>query len=98
MRDILVAAINGRLLVAVWYLPGLRVIEPHALGLGSDGQLLLRAFQVEGASASGEHINWKLFRIDRMRDVSHHGPGFAGPRPEYKQNDRAMKRGIIAQL
>jgi len=98
MREVLVAAIEGRKLVTLWYEPGARVIEPHAFGYGSDGQLLLRAFQIEGASASGEHVNWKLFRCDRMRNVAHNGDTFTGPRPEYKRNDRAMTRGIIAQL
>ena len=98
MYDTLVAAINGRLLVCLWYPPGLRTVEHHAFCTGTDGQLLLRAFQIEGASESGEHINWKLFRLDRMRDVDTNGQTFAGPRPEYKQNDRAMTRGVIAQL
>jgi hypothetical protein len=98
MYDELVAAINGRLRITLWYPPGARVIELHALGTGSDGQLLLRAFQTEGASASGEHINWKLFRLDRMSNVGSNGETFAGPRPEYKQNDKTMTRGIIAQL
>src|ERR1700722_17136902 len=94
MRDVLAAAINGRLVVSLWYHPGARIIEPHALGWGTDGQLLLRAFQTEGASASGEHINWKLFRLDRMRDGCHAGGTFNGPRPEYRRNDRVMTRGI----
>lgn len=98
MRELLIAAIEGRKRVVLWYDPGARVIEPHAFGYGTDGQLLLRAFQIDGASASGEHINWKLFRCDRMRDVAHDQATFTGPRPEYKQNDRAMTRGIIAQL
>ena len=98
MRELLIAAISGRKLVTLWYDPGARVIEPHAFGIGTDGQLLLRAFQIEGESKSGEHVHWKLFRIDRMRDVAHNGVTFFGPRPEYKQNDRAMTRGIIAQL
>lgn len=98
MRDLLIAAINGRLLVQLWYEPGTRIIEPHAFGRGSDGQLLLRAFQIDGASSSGEHVHWKLFRLDRTKSLSHNGSTFAGPRPEYKRNDRVMTGGIIAQL
>jgi hypothetical protein len=97
-QEELVAAIEGRRLVELWYDPGPRVIEPHALGIGSDGRVLLRAFQVEGASSSGEHVNWKLFRLDRVRSAAVNGNCFSGPRPEYKRNDRAMTRGIIAQL
>jgi hypothetical protein len=98
MRDLMVAAINGRKIVNIWYEPGTRSIECHALGFGSDGQVLLRAFQTEGASASNEHVNWKLFRLDRMRNVELTDIEFLGPRPGYKLNDRAMTRGIICQL
>lgn len=98
MRDLLEAAITERRLARLWYEPGTRLIECHALGYGSAGQILLRAFQVEGASSSNEHVNWKLFRLDRMRDVELTDVAFDGPRPEYKLNDRAMTRGIICQL
>jgi len=98
MQSVLIAAIESRRLVSLWYDPGVRVVEPHALGYGSDGQLLLRAFQIEGASASNQPFNWKLFRLDRMRDANFNGRSFPAPRPEYKRNDPAMTRGIIAQL
>src|SRR5215510_620770 len=93
MQSVLITAIEGRRLVSLWYDPGLRVVEPHALGYGSDGQLLLRAFQIEGASASNQSFNWKLFRLDRMRDASFNGRSFPAPRPDYKRDDSVMKRG-----
>jgi hypothetical protein len=77
---------------------GMREIEPHAVGYGSDGQLLLRAYQTTGASASGEHENWKLFRLDRFTGSSKPADPFNGPRPGYRRGDKAMKQGIIAQL
>ncbi len=92
------AAIENHRVLNVDYDPGWRVIEPHCLGRGRQGQLLLRAFQTSGASASGEHINWKLFRLDRMRAANDGGEGFSGPRPLYNANDSAMKGGIIACL
>lgn len=98
MRDLLEEAITGRLLVNIWYEPGTRTIECHALGYSSEGHILLRAFQTDGASSSNEHVNWKLFRLDRMRHVELTKIGFDGPRPGYKLNDRAMTRGIICQL
>ena len=98
MQALLIAAIEGRKRVAIWYDPGVRVIEPHALGYGSDGQVLLRAFQVAGVSESGQPVNWKLFRLDRIQDAKLSGASFKRPRPEYQRNDRAMTRGIIAQI
>jgi predicted DNA-binding transcriptional regulator YafY len=98
MLALLTAAIEGRRLVSIWYDPGVRVVEPHALGYGSDGQLLLRAFQVAGASASDQPVHWKLFRLDRIKDAKLNGRVFRKPRPEYQRDDRAMTRGIIAQI
>ena len=91
-------AIQNRSVLRVEYPPGERLVEPHCLGISGEGDYLLRAFQTGGASASGEHINWKLFRIDRMQAANDTGDSFSCPRPEYNPNDKAMKGGIIACL
>ena len=98
MDDVIANAIKDRERLYIEYDPGGRLIEPHAFGRGSDNQLLIRAFQVEGESASGEHTNWKLLRLDRVRAVSGSGQAFPEPRPGYKRGDSAMKNGIIAEL
>ena len=98
MTNMIVDAINKKLVLEINYPPGRRIIEPHALGIGSDGQILLRAFQSSGVSASGEPVDWKLLRIDRLLGSVFTGGSFAGPRPGYRRGDSAMKRGIIAQL
>jgi len=98
MLALLTAAIEGRRLVSIWYDPGVRVVEPHALGYGSDGQVLLRAFQVAGATESGQPVHWKLFRLDRIKDAKLSGRSFRKPRPDYQRDDRVMTRGIIAQV
>jgi predicted DNA-binding transcriptional regulator YafY len=98
MLALFIAAIEGRRLVSIWYDPGVRVVEPHVLGYGSDGQVLLRAFQVAGASVSDQPVHWKLFRLDRIRDAKFNGRVFRKPRPEYQRDDRVMTLGIIAQV
>lgn len=98
MLDVIKRAINERRTLIIDYPPGLRTIEPHCLGLSADNNMLLRAYQTEGASASGEQENWKLLRIDRIRSVPETGDGFLGPRPLYNPDDKAMKRGVIARL
>lgn len=90
-------AIQEKRRVRLFYDPGERLVEPHAYGYSSKGDLLLRAFQVEGASASNEPHDWKLFRLDRMGSSGPDGT-FDGPRPGYKRGDSAMKGGIIAEL
>lgn len=82
----------------IYYEPGSRLIEPHAVGYSKDGNVLLRAYQVSGASASGEHEHWKLFRLDRMMSAHLTADRFSGPRDGYKTGDKAMKGGIISEL
>lgn len=95
---LITAAIQQRQVLRIIYPPGSRLVEPHAFGWSTDGNLLLRAYQIEGASASGEHEWWKLFRIDRAERIEATDRPFDGPRPQYKRGDRAMKGGIIAEL
>ena len=92
------AAIQNRRTLRVFYAPGWRQIEPHALGRGSNGQLLLRAYQTSGASTSNEHENWKMMRVDRLEVVETVDEPSEAPRPDYKRDDKGMKGGIIAQI
>jgi predicted DNA-binding transcriptional regulator YafY len=96
--EALKSAITNRKVLRIKYAPGARLIEPHCLGRSKDGNILLRAFQTEGASESGEHVNWKLLRVDRMSTFEDTGKTFAGPRPQYNPADKAMKGGVIASL
>lgn len=98
MRDLVARAISERRVLEVDYSAGRRYVEPHAIGFSSAGDVLIRAYQTEGASESGEHRWWKLFRLDRCRSIILSGSGFEGPRPEYKRGDKHMAGGIIAQL
>lgn len=98
MNTLITDAIQNRLVLEIDYPPGRRKIEPHAHGESKDGNELLRAFQTEGASESGEHVNWKLFRVDRIQQLVETGETFSGPRPGYKRGDSAMKGGIFAEL
>ena len=91
-------AIERRLCIDLHYSPGNRLVEPHTLGWSSKGDVLFRAFQTEGATASGENNDWKLFRVDRINALSITDQDFPGPRPGYSRDDKAMRGGIIAQL
>ncbi len=98
MTDLIKNAILNRKRIVLNYDPGDRIIEPHTLGWSKDGNLLLRAYQTEGASASDEHENWKLFRVDRALRIYEDDTVFGGPRPGYKKGDYVMKGGIISEL
>ena len=96
----IVRAIRNRERLFINYPPGRRLVEPHAIGYSKDGNILVRLWQVSGASASGErHDHWKLLRFDRLTSPPVSAfEVFDGPREDYKEDDKAMKGGIIAQI
>lgn len=98
MIDKIKDAIQNKNILKIYYEPGQRVIEPHTLGYSKKGDLLLSCYQVEGASTSHMHADWKLLRVDRMNILEPSGDPFSGPRPGYNSNDTRMKGGIIAGL
>lgn len=91
-------AIQEQLCIEVNYFPGRRILEPHAFGISSEGNRLLRAFQTSGASSTGEHMGWKLMRVDRIENIVVLSSTFQSPRLGYRKGDSAMKGGILAQL
>ena len=98
MENDIINAITEQRVLELDYMPGMRMVEPHAYGRSANGDLLLRAYQTSGASSSGEHEHWKLLRLDRANMVQLTDEIFDGPRPGYRRGDKAMKGGIIAEL
>lgn len=95
----LTAAIHNQHLVMARYHGVNRVWQPYALGLGSDGQPLLRVFEVTKAGSpipANELQQWKLMRVDRVESLKVTGTGFTA-KPEYRQPDKAMTQ-IIATV
>lgn len=90
MNATIIQAIRQRRVLRIAYGAGSRLIEPHVCGAGRAGQTLLRAFQTEGASASGAPRAWKLFRVDRIAALELLDRTFPGPRPRFRRRDRAM--------
>jgi predicted DNA-binding transcriptional regulator YafY len=98
MKNEIADAIRNKRCLKIFYAPGERLVEPHTLGLGKDSQILLRAYQIAGASSSGEPEHWKLLRVDRIGNIEPGTGSSSAPRPGYKKNDPVMKGGIIAEL
>lgn len=97
MTEELAQAIKHKRRLRIYYDLGWRLIEPHTLGFSGNGDVLLRAFQLEGASSTNKPLGWKLFRVDKLESSEDSG-SFEQPRPGYKMGDSAMKGGIIAEL
>jgi hypothetical protein len=74
---------------------GLRLIEPYVIGVNSQGNTVMRAWMVRGASKSGR-INrslipgWRIYRVDRVRMANPTLTKFMVPRRGYNPEDSNM--------
>ena len=95
-------AVNSRKVCIVYYDGdepggrGLREIEPVALGKSKAGNLVMRAWDREGASHTGYKgeqplPGWRLFRLDKTLSCKPTGEVYNTPRPNYNFNgDKSM--------
>lgn len=83
-------SLNKRLVVKYHDDDGTRVVEVHALGISSAGNLLARVWQVRGVSNDMETEGWKLIKLANVEMawlLSEHGEA---PREGYKMGDKAL--------
>jgi len=80
---------------------GYRTIEPVCLGYSKRGNLVLRAWESEGASWSDKNDEnylpgWRLFRLDKIFTFQPTMDNFVEMRPFYNPDgDRSMTRVLI---
>jgi len=80
---------------------GIREIEPVCVGYSKAGNLVLRAWDLEGASHTatiGEKPlpGWRLFRVDKIFTYKPTMDTFNEPRPGYNPNgDKSMSSVIL---
>ncbi len=68
-HDLLVRAIEERLLIQFTYGGHVRVCEPHAYGVGSEGTAILHTFQTAGSSGSKPPPGWRTFTVSGITDM-----------------------------
>lgn len=80
---------------------GLREIEPVAFGKTISGNLVLRAWETEGASHRGylktrPMPGWRYFRLDKILTMKPTGDIFKKIRPNFNPNgDKTMSSVIL---
>ena len=105
--DSVVNAIKNKQKVVIYYDgdepggKGLRIIEPVCLGRSKRNNLVLRAWDDEGASHRGllgtrPMPGWRLFRLDKILTLKPTGEVFDEIRPNFNINgDKSMNSVII---
>ena len=83
------------------YGKGYRRIEPVCLGISKSGNLVLRAWEIEGSSHSQKVKSnpipgWRLFRLDKVLTYKPTMDKFTTIRPKYNPNgDKSMSRVFV---
>lgn len=67
-----------------------RVIEPYTIGISRASNPVVRAWQVSGASISGQNSGWKLLEISKLGNVFLMNTTFQPNRPGYNPYDKGM--------
>lgn len=89
-KEFLVSAIQNRMVLRCFYNGKPRVIEPQAYGISTAGNEVLRVFQREGGSKSGQPVRLKLFEVAKISKLEATGEIFGKAQPEHNPNDSAM--------
>jgi len=96
MKAEICEAIAKRHLLELRYHGYSRTVEPHAYGRDKSGDEVLRCYQINGGSESGERVGWKLLKVADVFAIQTLKQSFS-QRSEYKRNDKAMDY-IFSQL
>jgi predicted DNA-binding transcriptional regulator YafY len=82
-------AISGRKLLRFEYDGHSRVVEPYCLGYTDNSNLALRAYQTKG-SGKTKVPDWKLFKLQKIRNLESENEKFNGVRDGYSPNDKDL--------
>ena len=90
MNHQICAAIRTRHRLAFHYDNLPREIEPHAHGTSSTGKEVVRGFQTDGRSSSGQ-LGWCLWDVAKMRSLRVSESTFTDTRLDYVRGDSQLQ-------
>jgi len=97
MKDTIIKAIQNKSVLKFTYDGYSRSVEPHAVGLSTAGNEVVRCYQTVEESSESQIPGWRLMMLSHIRDLIVTSDHFASPRSGYKQGDKDMAE-IYAQL
>jgi hypothetical protein len=62
-----------------------RVVAPFVVGVSSEGNPLMRGYQLEGNSRSGKGAGWRVFQIGKMENIENHQDFFSKEDFDFKE-------------
>jgi len=70
--EMILDAMDSMQLLVFRYDESDRVVAPFVVGISSEGNPLMRGFQLEGASRSGKGRGWRVFQVHKMDGLRNH--------------------------
>ena len=92
MNPKIITAIENMNLLEFNYKGHIRIVEPHAYGITVKSNEVLRAYQTDGTSDSGDVPDWRLFSVNKIESLKVLDETFTKPRYGYKMGDSAMDK------
>jgi hypothetical protein len=74
-----------------------RVVEVHITGFTSEGEPLMRVWQVRGGSTSGQPTGWKMFHLGQVQSARLSIEPSSAPREGYQPHDPVIRR-VMCQV
>jgi hypothetical protein len=98
MDRLICEAIKNKQIIIFEYDMGVKTVEPFRLGISTQQNKLLRAFQLKNSSKINEKQGWKLFDLSKIKRVQITSDHFTGLRNDNGFEDRAMTRPYICEV
>ncbi|WP_309609667.1 hypothetical protein [Flavobacterium sp.] len=96
MNQEIIEAIENKNLIEFNYDGESRTVEPHCYGVSTKGNEVLRAYQVDGYSSSG-NMGWKMYDLGKADNINVLEDTFDKSRSDYKKGDKTMEE-IYSEL
>jgi hypothetical protein len=98
MNRLICEAIINKQIITFEYDFGVRTVEPFRLGISTQQNKVLRAFQLKNSNKPYIEQNWRLFDLSKIRKVDFNGRLFSEIRAGYGAEDKDMIKPYICEV
>lgn len=101
LDEFISTAISNRRMLVISYdngAEGLRVVEPHLLGVTTAGRWGMLAWFRAGATKSGQGEGWRVYDLTKLTSIEMSPQVFNGPRDGFKADGGGLFTSVVARL
>jgi hypothetical protein len=98
MDRLICEAIIYKQIITFEYDFGVRTVEPFRLGISTQQNKVLRAFQLKNTNNIYAKQEWRLFDLSKIKRIQLSSDHFNGLRNDYGFEDKALTRPYICEV